>query len=179
MDGEEQNAPEGRCWYAIRTKPHKEEVARVNYQNQHLVVYLPRMRVIRRHARRTDEVLRPIFPGYLFLHLAPAECNWAAIAGTRGVLGPVCFGEYHYPPVPDWVLENLKAKEDEEGIITPGAFVKPRLTAGTEVEVELEGGGVARGFFCSFRGEENVVILLDLLQRQVRATVSLNQIRPL
>lgn len=179
MSEEEQTATPGRLWYAIRTKPHKEEVARANYQNQQLVVYLPRMRVIRRHARRTEEVLRPIFPGYLFLHLASAERDWAAISSTRGVLGPVSFGEYHYPPVPEWVIENLKAKEDEAGIITPGAFLKPRLTPGAEVEVELDGGGSARGFFCSFRGEENVVILLDLLQRQVRATVPLDRIRPL
>ncbi|MBM9537383.1 transcription termination/antitermination NusG family protein [Desulfobulbus alkaliphilus] len=49
-------------WYVVRTKPNQEQLARLNYQNQGLVVYLPLMQTLRRHARRTEEVRRPVFP---------------------------------------------------------------------------------------------------------------------
>lgn len=164
------------AWYAIRTKPHKEQIARVNYENQGLTVYLPLMRAIRRHARRSEEVLRPVFPGYLFLYLAPVQRNWTAIAATRGVIGPVCFGA-DYVPVPDWVILALREKEDQEGVLRPGAFTREKLTPGAWIEVDLESGFAAGGTFCSFRGEENVVVLLDILKRQVRATVPLASVR--
>jgi len=168
---------EGRAWYAVRTKPHKERIAVANYRNQGLEVYLPLMRTVRKHARRREEVLRPVFPGYLFLHLAPAERNWTAISSTRGVIGPVCFGD-SYVSVPAWIIEGLRAKEDEAGVIAPGCFQRPKLASGMEVEVELDGGGSAKGFFCSFHGEENVVILLEILQRQVKTTLPLDRIKP-
>lgn len=166
------------AWYAIRIKPHKEELARANYHNQGLVVYLPQMRCRVRHARRVKEVLRPVFPGYLFLELDPECCDWTAVSSTRGVLGPVRFGD-HYPPVPDWVIESLRAKEDEQRLITPGSFHRPHLQPGCEVEVEMDGPEPVKGFFCNFNGRDNVEVLLDLLQRQVRAKVPLDRVRPL
>jgi hypothetical protein len=78
-------------WFAIRTKPQQEQIAKLHYERQGYVVYLPMMRVIVRHARRTEEKLKPFFPGYLFLRLALPERNWvAAISSIRGVLGPIC-----------------------------------------------------------------------------------------
>lgn len=166
-----------RQWYVVRTKPHQEKLAVAHYRNQRLEVYLPLIRVVRSHARRREEVLRPVFPGYLFLHLAPAECNWAAISSTRGVIGPVRFGE-SYVPVPDWVIDGLRTKEDETGVIRIADFQRPKMAAGTELEVDLEGGGSAVGVFCSFRGEENVMILMEIMKRQVKTTVPLARVRP-
>ncbi len=167
------NAP---AWYAIRTKPNQEPLARLHCENQGFAVYLPLLRTVRRHARRTDEVLRPVFPGYLFLHLATDQRNWPAIAATRGVLGPVCFGE-HYVPVPDWVIAALRSRENEQGLISPGEFVKEKLVAGCRVEVMLDGGGVAEGIFCAVRRKDNIEILLEILRRQVRTTTPLDRVR--
>ncbi|MDZ7642108.1 MAG: transcriptional activator RfaH [Desulfurivibrio sp.] len=164
------------AWYAIRTKPHQEEMARRHYLNQHCTVYLPLMRVVRSHARQRRVVFRPVFPGYLFLRLNPDTCDWAAIHSTRGSIGPLRFGE-HYVPVPDWIIDGLRAREDEEGKIAPGAFQKEKLAPGCEVEVTMADGSAAKGFFCSFRGKENVEILMDILKRQVRTTVPLDRVR--
>lgn len=84
-------------WYAIRTKPHKDQLARLNYEQQGLSVYQPMLRTVVRHARRKKEVLRPFFPGYLFLWLAPEERNWVAIGSTRGAIGAVCLGDQNVP----------------------------------------------------------------------------------
>ena len=58
-----------------------------------------------------------------------------------------------------------------------GAFQKEKLAPGCEVEVTMADGSAAKGFFCSFRGKVNVEILMDILKRQVRATVPLDRVR--
>lgn len=163
------------AWYAIRTRPNQEPLARLHCENQGFAVYLPMLRTVRRHARRTDEVLRPVFPGYLFLHLAPAQRNWTAIRATRGVLAPVCFGD-HYVPVPDWVIAALRSRENENGLISPGNFVKEKLVAGCRVEVTLDDNSLIEGVFSSLRGSESVEILLSILQRQVRTVTTLDRV---
>ena len=104
-------------WYAVQTKPHKEFVALKNYQNQGFSGYLPMVLKTVRHARKKQEVIRPFFPGYLFLHLSSEEQDWPAISSTIGSLCPVKFGD-RYPVVPDEIVEGLKARENDEGFIS-------------------------------------------------------------
>ena len=94
-------------WFAVRTKPRQEEIATMHYMRQGFTVYSPKVQSIRRHARKTEQVMRPLFPGYIFLHLAPREKDWTAIGSTIGSIGPVRFND-NYPPVPDWVIAGIQ-----------------------------------------------------------------------
>ncbi|MFQ6757694.1 transcriptional activator RfaH [Desulfovibrionaceae bacterium CB1MN] len=170
------NQDAAREWFAIRTKPQQEQIAKLHYQRQGYVVYLPMMRTIVRHARRTEEKLKPFFPGYLFLHLAPLERNWVAISSTRGALGPICFGD-QYVPVPDWIIADLQAKEDGSGAVPLAELREKWLTPGAAVAVQLDDDTSVQGLFYSFSGEENVVVLLSFLNRQVKATLPLDRVQ--
>lgn len=164
-----------REWFAIQTKPRREQEAKINYERQGFVVYLPLIRKTVRHARCKEEVFRPFFPGYLFLHLAPAERHWVTIGSTRNVIGPVRFGD-RYIPVPDWVIDDLRALEDG-GVISQETLQKERLLPGAMVDVSLDGFTVKQGgVVYSLRGEENVVVLLNLMNRLVKAVVPLDQV---
>ena len=165
-----------RDWFAIRTKPNKELGARLQFEQQGFVVYLPLIRKLVRHARRKEEVFRPFFPGYLFLHLAVEERNWVAIASTRDAIGPVHFGD-QYVPVPDWIIDDLKARE-EDGAISLATVHKGWLSHGAAVDVTLGGDTITQGVVYSLRGEENVMVLLQLMGRQVKATIPLDQVAP-
>ncbi|HCC54582.1 MAG TPA: transcriptional activator RfaH [Desulfobulbaceae bacterium] len=165
-----------REWFAIRAKPQKEQVARLHYQRQGYAVYLPMMLTIVRHARRIEEKLKPFFPGYLFLHLAPEERNWVAISSTRGALGPICFGD-HYLPVPDWIIVDLQAKEDGRGAVSLAELQKKELTPGVAVAVRLDDDTSTQGLFYSFSGQDNVVVLLNFLNRQVKATLPVDRVQ--
>lgn len=162
-------------WYAIRTKSKQEAIARLHYQRQGYRVYLPQIRVTVRHARRTTTKLAPLFPGYLFLHLAPAQQNWTAIGSTRGSQGALCFGDT-YPPIPDWFIDDLKAREDSSSAIPMNTLIKERLTPGSLVSVNIGDAESVQAIVYSSRGTENVEVLLTLLNRQVKATVSLDHI---
>lgn len=163
-----------REWYAIQTKPNQEQIAKLNYKMQGYQVYLPLVRTTIRHARQIKEKLVAFFPGYLFLHLSPNEQNWTAISSTRGALKPVYFGN-EYVPVPDWLILALQAREDKRGngIIN---LKEEKLIPGSKIEVLLTGDETASGIVCSHNGSQNIKVLLDLLGRQVKTTVSLERI---
>ena len=55
-----------RKWFAVRTKARQEEIAAMHYMRQGFTVYSPKVQSIRRHARKTEQVMRPLFPGYIF-----------------------------------------------------------------------------------------------------------------
>lgn len=163
-------------WYAIRTRPRQEETARLNLGRQGFEVYLPCMTCTVRHARKAARVLRPVFPGYLFVRLSEEECRWSAINGTFGVLSAVHFGAL-YPEVPAEVVASLRALEGEGEAIDGALFAAQGLTPGCSVRVDLGGLEELRAVVTRVDGEHNVRVLLELLGRQVTTTVRADQLR--
>ena len=163
-------------WYVVRTKPQKEQVARLNYEKQGYSVYLPQISKTIRHARRKQRVLRPFFPGYLFLHLRPDASDWVAISSTRGAVGPICF-EGCYVPVPDWIIENIRQKQDETGAVPHSSLEMQKLQPGSKVIVNLNDDTSTNGILYSVKGEENVVVLLDFMSRRVKTSVHFDQVQ--
>lgn len=166
-----------RQWFLIRTKPRREELALLNYEKQGFSVYLPQIRTVRRHARRTEEVRKPFFPGYLFLHLAPEERRWPTIAATIGALAPVRFGDY-YPPVPDFVIQELHEREDATGVIPFSTEVAGRFSSGEAVRIARGSREGLFGIFKKILDKDRVLVLLDILQRQVPVVVPAVDIKP-
>ena len=162
-----------RQWFAIQIYTLKEQVAKVNFENQGFKVYLPQVQALRRHARRIEIAKRAFFPGYLFLHLGPTERQWQKIASTRGAIRPVKFGEY-FPPVPDWVIEGLCSRENKNGLISFEKIVNEKLKPGDKVKVTLPNTLERTGVFKAFHGKGRALILLDILRRQVTTEVPLS-----
>lgn len=162
-------------WFAVQTKPRQEEVAKLHYLRQGFAVYSPKVQKIRRHARKTEQVMRPLFPGYIFLHLSAAEENWTAIGSTIGAIGPVHFNGY-YPPVPDWVIDLIKARENDSGFIPLRAFGYTLFESGARVSVAV-GDKEFAGIFVNFCDEERVVVLLDILHRQLPVVTPISRLK--
>lgn len=154
-------------WFAIRTKPHQEQIAQTNLDQQGLIAYLPLVQKIIKHARKKERVARPLFPGYLFVHLSESEQQWETISSTRGTVGPVRFGD-SIPIVPDWVIDSFQSLENEQHLLDPKKILEKRLVPGSKVSLELNGHKEIQGIFHCFKGKDRAVILLDLLNRQVK-----------
>ncbi len=166
----------GKQWFAIKTKPRKEFFAKANFENQDFTVFLPSTIRITRHARKVKEVLSPLFPGYLFLHLLPSEQNWVTISSTFGAVGPVRFGNY-YPPVPDWFVEDLMARADDNGVIPLGMKEKYGFAPGDRVRLEGPNQTIIEGILKAVDGRDRAIILIEMLKRQVATKVSLSSLR--
>src|SRR5262245_18421687 len=96
--------------YAVRTHPHKEFKALEHLRRQNYQAYLPRYLKTIRHARKSEKVVRPYFPRYLFVRLNLAINGWRAIRSTVGVSDIVGFGEQP-APLPAGVIDALQGQE--------------------------------------------------------------------
>jgi transcriptional antiterminator RfaH len=150
-------------WYAVHTHPREEFKALSHLRRQNYQAYLPCYAKTIRHARKSDTVIRPFFPRYLFVRLNLASNGWRAIRSTIGVSDIVCFGEQP-APLPVGVIDALQAQETEGVIELANNVIKP----GDNVVV-LDGPFARQMGLCvSVSDNERVAILLDLLGRKVR-----------
>lgn len=161
-----------RQWFAVRTQPRREFLAKYHFERQGFRVYLPVHKAIISHARKREDAIRPFFPGYLFLHLAPDERQWTTISGTIGAACAVRFGEFH-PPVPNVIIETLRSREDECGFIVTNSLRQSIFQPGDRVLFPVNQVQDLYGIFEARRGEERAIILVEILKRQVSVEVPL------
>lgn len=162
-------------WYVAHTHPRGERLALANLERQGFAAFLPEYLKRRRHARRMDWVRAPLFPRYLFVAMDIARARWRAIASTVGVSHLVCHGD-RPAAVPDGVVEDIRARMDARGLVP----VEPRIPFRRGDVVQVTSGALADqiGFFHCASDEERVVLLLDLLGRQVKVTLPLAAVAP-
>lgn len=152
-------------WYCLQTQPHAEQQALRNLANQGFDGYLPQYLKQRRHARRVDWVRAPLFPRYLFVALDLAAQGWRSIRSTVGVRQLVCLGEAP-TPVPPPVIEAIRAREDEAGLIRLDQA--PQFRRDEPVQVLAGAFADQVGLFQCASDRDRVMILLNVLGRSVR-----------
>ena len=148
-------------WYAVYCKPREDERAEQHLHRQAFEVFRPRHRVRRRRAGGMTTIIESLFPRYLFIHLDDVAQNWAPIRSTRGVAGLVRWGD-RVPPVPDAVVDGLMSQLDEHGCVTTPSVDYQK---GDRLRV-LEGPFAGlEGLFCARRGEDRVMLLLEVMKQ--------------
>lgn len=80
-------------WYVVYAKSRQEAVAEENLGRQGYEVYLPLIAQPRRQRGQWRQVLEPLFPRYLFVHLRLGCDNIGPIRYTTGVSSLVRFRE--------------------------------------------------------------------------------------
>jgi len=154
-------------WYVVFTKPRSEALAEDNLRRQGFRCLLPRIQQARTRRNKRLMVTEPLFPRYLFVQLDPDRQSIAPIRSTLGVTSMVRFGG-ELAVVPEPIIATLLARTDRaSGLVS---LQSPCFTPGDKVML-LDGplAGI-QGIFEAASGEERVIMLLDLLGRQVRVT---------
>ncbi len=161
-------------WYVAQTHPKAEAKALRHLRRQGFGIYFPHYLKRRRHARRTENVPAPLFPGYLFVSIDLARSRWRCIRSTFGVRRLVCNGDQP-APVPEGVVEHIRRREDEVGMI---ALKEPApFSRGDVVRVTQGPLSEQVGLFECATDDERVVVLLGLLGRSVRIQLPLDAVR--
>lgn len=163
-------------WYAVYTQPRKEAVAQEHLERQGFEVFLPRYLKRRSHARRVDTVPAPLFPRYIFVAFDAEVSGWHVIRSTRGVIDLVRNGLAPVQ-VSASIIEGIKQRQDEEGYVVLGRYVK--LVRGAPIKI---GAGPFANYEAIFelqRDEDRVVALLSLLGRQVAVQLPIKAIVPM
>ncbi len=160
-------------WAAVSTRPHKEQVALQNLERQGYRVYCPLIRRQRSHARRVEEVLRPLFPGYLFARVDADAQRWRPMLSTVGVRTLVRCGE-RLSLIDDLFVESLKRRE-RDGVIT-----RPQSPYRVGQDVRMAGGPFD-GLVATIIGmheRDRLTVLMQLLSRAVKVEIDAQQISP-
>lgn len=155
-------------WYVVQTQPNAERKAVAHLARQGFETYLPRYLKRRRHARRIENVMAPLFPRYLFVAIDMTVQRWRSIQSTMGVSRLVCNGE-EPAPVVDSVIAALREREGDNGAVRLDRL--PRFAPGEQVRIV---GGVfasCLGLYEGMTDRDRVAVLLDLLGRKVRVSV--------
>lgn len=160
-------------WYVVQTQPRKEDWAVANLQNQDFRTFFPRLRKSRKHARKIDTVLVPMFPSYLFVQLKSNHQRWRSVNGTRGVVRLLSFGDQPQP-VPIEVIDGLISSADDKGVFMSGCHYK--FQVGDKVRLMV--GPFAEQFGCIDRlnGRDRVRVFLELMGRLVPVLASVNDV---
>lgn len=161
-------------WYVIQTKPRHEEIVAQQLRRIEILIYSPRIwGFVKTRGGRQTQSIRPLFPGYIFTAADLEDpAIFRVIRYTRGVNKILAQGNKAIP-LQAGVIEMVRSREGEDGIIKP-AF---NLKKGDEIRVR-------HGFLQDLVGildrptsdGERVVVLLKLLQKQVRVTLPISQI---
>lgn len=173
QEWERLSVPGKARWVVATTHPHSEAIAREHLVRQGYAVYFPQLRKRRSHARKVEMVLRPLFPGYVFINLEGSGTAWRPIQSTTGIRSLVRFGED--PAILDAsFIDGLKTREVE------GAVVRPPVPFKVGQQVLIEGGpldGLLARIF-SLNDKDRIVVLLDVMNRGVKAVLDSTQLTP-
>jgi len=161
-------------WYAMRSKPNKEDFLAEQIDAYGIKVYYPRIHVATVNPRARK--IRPFFPGYLFVQVDLEVVNLSVLNWMPGAANLVSFDGVP-ASVPDTLIVALRRKLEHLNLS------KKALTDGLkhgESVIVQEGpfAGYEAIFDTHISGRDRVRVLLGFLQkRQVPLELRIGQIR--
>ncbi len=156
-------------WFAVHSLPHREAGAQQQLENQGFHTFLPRCLKTRRHARKLETVLAPIFPRYLFVVLDLDRDRWRSVNGTFGVARLVMMADDRPQPAPHGVVEALIALADGRDLLRFDGG--GRLAVGQRVRI-LAGAFAERiGLLQRLDGNGRVRLLLNIMGGRIGVTL--------
>ena len=157
-------------WYVVRTKPHQENTVETSLTRAGIEVLCPRIKEQRVIRRKMQQMVSPLFPGYLFAKCHPSLLRIVQYA--KGVRALVSFGAG--PVVISDEIVNEISQRLHGGI---AALHARRFSHGDVVQIR-EGplSGLEAVFEREMAGQQRAMLLMRMLACQVRVVVDLKSI---
>jgi transcriptional antiterminator RfaH len=155
-------------WLVAFTKPRSEVLAQEHLERQGFEVLCPLMRVQKKRRLKWTWIEEPLFPRYVFVGAKP-EQSWAPVRSTVGVASLVKFGGT-YATVPESLIDILRSGAEEPQVH------RPLFTQGQKLRIIAGPFASLEAVFEMQEGADRAMVLLDLLGRQSRVSVDINQL---
>ena len=162
-------------WFVAQLRPQGLSLALIHLHRQGFETFAPEQSATTVKAGAKVQTRRPLFPGYLFVSFDPEARGWTAINATRGVSRLIVNDPRRPAPLPAALVAGLMARCDSTGLLLQPANLqvgdKIRIVAGpfAELVTQIE----------TLPDQERIGILVDLLGRKVRTSLSRAQIEKL
>jgi len=157
-------------WYAAYTAPRHEKRVTQQMDRRSIHCFLPLYRSVRRWKDRRKPIDLPLFPGYVFVHLALRDR--LQVLRLSGVVQLVSFSGKP-AALPAAEIEALR-----NGLASRRAEPHPYLTAGRRVRIRAGSVAGLEGILVRRQQKSRVVITIELIQRSVAIEVDEADIEP-
>lgn len=155
-------------WYLIYCKHGQLSRAKSNLERQHVICFSP-LHTIEKYLRGKRIIHQePLFPNYLFIKFNPERIHTTTISATRGVSRFIHFGIYP-TKVPLAVINGLMNQSPPHMI--DHAIPKQ----GDDVRIIQGVFSGLNAIYAEPDGEKRSILLLNLVNRQVRYRVENSQ----
>ena len=159
-------------WILVYTKVKQEKRANENLLNQGFKTFLPL--ISSSNINLKSEILKPVFPRYIFVQVDLKSENWNSIRSSYGVSGIVMFGE-EFTPIPPEIIISLKDKLNAEDIYEQK--VKDiDYKKGDKLTIKQGKLAGIDAIFLSKKSKDRVRLLLSLLNTKIVTEISASDI---
>jgi len=162
------------AWYVVEAHVRSEAQAKRNLEQQGFTSFCPQFRKMRRHARRVDYRMMPVFPGYLFVRFDRERDGWFAINGTLGVKRLVGASISRPQPMPASAMQALLDRCS--GDVISGLFTE--LESGQSVRLISGPFATVLAQVEQLDERGRVRVLLDILGGKMSVRVDVSAVGP-
>src|ERR1700676_5010282 len=149
-------------WYAIYTRARHEKVVAASLQQKGVTTFLPLVSRVHRWRDRRKTVDLSLFPGYVFVRVAPTPEAYVHVLQTGGVVSFVGSGRCGVT-IPDKQIDDIQTLFENR--VPCGIF--PFLRVGQRVRVR---GGCLDGIegrLITLKGDRTLVISVEPIQHSI------------
>lgn len=159
-------------WYAAQTSANHEKRVAEQLNLRAVEAYLPLYTSVRRWKDRRVRLELPLFPGYVFVHLALRDR--LQVLQAPSVARLVGFGG-RPTPLPEQEIDALRKGLTHDMLIEP----HPYLKVGQRVRVKTGPLQGLEGLLLRRKKTSRFVISLDLIMRSVAVEIDIAELEPI
>ena len=159
-------------WFLLYTKPHQEDRAKKNLENQQFITFLPK--IATQDLKKKSTIIKPLFPRYLFVILDINSNKLQAVKFTKGVSHIVRFGN-ELATIDDEIITFFQKNSDETDIF----HQQLKISSYSHGEKIIIKDGLLKGkeaIFLSDDGKKRARILLEIMNNKVITDLSKKEI---
>jgi transcriptional antiterminator NusG len=166
--------PQESFWYAVHTSPRHEKKVAGELLRKGIETFLPLYPEAHQWSDREQIVDVPLFPQYVFVRISVDSNERVGVLRTSGVISFVCARGFGVA-IPEVQIAGVRSVIEHRLCANPCSF----LDVGKRVRVR--GGSLdgVEGILLGLKGDETLVISVQLIQKSLTISVTGFKVEPI
>jgi transcription antitermination factor NusG len=159
-------------WYAVHTRSRHEFQVSDRLKQKGMEAFLPAVERIRKWKDRKKLIAFPLFPGYLFVHIAKDSQSMLNVLKVKGVVRLICTIPGEPTPIPDEQIISLQKLVENKEALDP----YPYLNEGQRVRIAKGPLQGVEGILVEKLDKHIFVLSVDVLRQGVALTINASDV---
>ena len=162
-----------KSWIVARNKPNQDKIALINLERQNFEFFQPTFKTMSRRQNKFKEIIKPVFPGYIFIAINLEENNWHTINNTRGISRILVFGN-EIPLIRCELIKELQHRFS----LNNDPKTADQFKIGMNAEITNGPFSKLIGKIDEIDTDQRIWMLLDILGNQTRVSINKLNLMP-